>query len=84
MRLRFNLSLVHTRGVLLSETQWMNINNPYFEGMVNQIYPPKLQLNKANSSDTEVHFLYFTSISKICDKRDDVDFDIVFFFYFGW
>ena len=23
-----------------------NIDNPYFEGMVNQIYPPELQLNK--------------------------------------
>ena len=28
------------------------IDNPYFEGMVNQIYPPELQLNKANTSDT--------------------------------
>ena len=27
----------------------LNIDNPYFEGMVNQIYPPKLQLNKANT-----------------------------------
>ena len=33
------------------------IGNPYFEGMVNQIYPPELQLNKANTSDTEVPFL---------------------------
>ena len=24
----------------------LNIDNPYFEGMVNQIYPPELQLNK--------------------------------------
>ena len=31
----------------------LNIDNPYFEGMVNQIYPSELQLNKANSSDTE-------------------------------
>ena len=31
----------------------LNIDNPYFEGMVNQIYPPELQLNKANISDTE-------------------------------
>ena len=31
--------------------------NPYFEGMVNQIYPPELQLNKANISDTEAPFL---------------------------
>ena len=34
----------------------LNIDNPYFEGMVNQIYPPELQLNKANTSDTEARF----------------------------
>ena len=28
----------------------LNIDNPYFEGMVNRIYPPELQLNKANTS----------------------------------
>ena len=28
-----------------------------FEGMVNQIYPSELQLNKANTSDTEAPFL---------------------------
>ena len=27
-----------------------NIDNPYFEGMVKQIYPPELQLNKANNT----------------------------------
>ena len=35
----------------------LNIDNPYFEGMVNQIYPPELQLNKANTLDTETPFL---------------------------
>ena len=40
----------------------LNINNPYFEGMVNQIYPPGLQLNKANTSDTEAPFFGFTYI----------------------
>ena len=35
----------------------LNIDNPNFEGMVNQIYPPELQLNKANISDTEAPFL---------------------------
>ena len=35
----------------------LNIDNPYFEHMVGQIYPTKLQLNKANSSDTEAPFL---------------------------
>ena len=57
----------------------LNIDNPYFEGMVNQIYPPELQLNKANTSDTEAPFLdlhlsisnRFVS-SKIHDKRDDL------------
>ena len=31
--------------------------NPYFEGMVKQIHPPELQLNKANNTDTEAPFL---------------------------
>ena len=30
----------------------LNIDKPYFEQMVGQIYPTELQLNKANSSDT--------------------------------
>ena len=30
----------------------VNIDNPYFEQMVSQIYPTELQLNKVNSSDT--------------------------------
>ena len=35
----------------------LNIDNSYFEQMVGQIYPTKLQLNKANSADTEAPFL---------------------------
>ena len=31
----------------------LNIDNPYFEGMFNQIYSPELQLNKANTTDTK-------------------------------
>ena len=68
----------------------IGIDNPYFEGMVNRIYPPELQLNKANTSDTEAQFLdLHLSISngfvssKIYDKRDDFDFDIVFFPFLG-
>ena len=30
----------------------LNIDNIYFEHMVDRIYPAELQLNKANSSDT--------------------------------
>ena len=33
------------------------IENPYFEGIVSRTYPPELQLNKANASDTEAPFL---------------------------
>ena len=54
--------------------------------MANRIYPPELQLNKANTSDTEAPFLdLHVSISngfvsfKIYDKRDDFDFDTVNF-----
>ena len=62
----------------------MNIASPYFEGMVNQTYPPERQLNKANTTDTDAAFLdLHLSIAKgfvspkIYDKRDD--FDIVNF-----
>ena len=55
-----------------------NIDNLYFEQMVGQIYPAELQLDKANSPDTEAPFmdlnLSITSglvSSKIYDKRDD-------------
>ena len=42
--------------------------SPYFEGMVGRIYPPELQLNKANASDTEAPFLGFTFIyfKRVC------------------
>ena len=62
----------------------LNIDNNFFDSMVNRIYPSKLQLNKANVSDAEASFLdLHLSISddfvktKIYDKRDD--FDIVNF-----
>ena len=34
----------------------LNIDNAYFEHMVSQIYPTKLWLNKANSTETEAPF----------------------------
>ena len=64
----------------------MNIDNNFFDSMVNRIYPSELQLNKANVSDIEASFLdLHLSISdgfvmtKIYDKRDD--FDIVNFLF---
>ena len=35
----------------------LNIDNPYFEGMVNQLYSTELQLNKINAPDNEASFL---------------------------
>ena len=67
----------------------LNINYVYFYNMVSQVYPP--QLNKANTSDTLAAFLdLHLSISndivstKIYDKRDDFDFEIVNFLSFLW
>ena len=64
----------------------LNIDNIYFDQMVDRIYPTELQLNRANSSDTEAPFLDLnlcisngTVSTKIHDKRDDFDFDIVNF-----
>ena len=61
-----------------------NPRNPYFEQMIGQIYPTKLQLNKANSSDIEAPFLDLNlSItngivsSKFFDKWDYFNFEIV-------
>ena len=34
----------------------LNIDNIYFDQMVGRIYPTELQLNRANSSDTETPF----------------------------
>ena len=64
----------------------LNILNSYFEGVVNQIYPPEQELNKAKTTYTETPFLNlnvsvangFVS-SKIYDKRNDFDFEIVNF-----
>ena len=54
--------------------------------MIGQIYPTELQLNKADSSDTEAPFLDLNlSITigivsfKICEKQDDFNFEIVNF-----
>ena len=64
----------------------LNIDNIYFQQMVDSIYPTELQLKRANSFDTEVPLLDLnlcisngTVSTKICDKRDDFDFDIVNF-----
>ena len=35
----------------------LNIDNNFFDSMVNRIYPSELQLHKAHGSDTEASFL---------------------------
>ena len=40
----------------------LNIDNIYFDHMVDRIYPTELQLNRANSSDTEAPFFGFESM----------------------
>ena len=64
----------------------LNIDNPYFEQMVGQIYPTELQLNETNSSDTKAPFMDLNlSIkngivsSNFYDKRDDFNFELVNF-----
>ena len=69
----------------------LNIYNVYLDNMVSQICPSELQLNKANTSDKEATFLDLhlsisndTFFTKIYDKRDDFDFEIVNFIIFRW
>ena len=64
----------------------LNIDNIYFDQMMDRIYPTELQLNRANSSATEAPFMDLnlcisngTVSIKIYNKRDDFDFDIVNF-----
>ena len=64
----------------------LNIDNIHFEHMVHRICPAELQLNEANASDTEPAFLDLNLLihndivsTKIYDKRDDFNVDIVNF-----
>ena len=64
----------------------LNIDNVYFDNMVSRLSPSELKLNQVSTFDTEAAFLdLLLSISndavstKIYDKRDDFDFEIVNF-----
>ena len=46
----FNTTSIYLNAIL-------NIKNVYFDNSVSQIYPSELQLNKANTSDTEAAVL---------------------------
>ena len=78
------IDVFNTTSIYLDDI--LNINNVYSDNMVSQIYPSELLLNKANTFDTKAAFLdLHLSISndivstKIHDKRDDFDFEIVNF-----
>ena len=65
-----------------------NIDNPFFDGLISKIYPTEFKLNKANVSDTSASFLDLdlsiqTGVisSKIYNKSDDFNFNIVNFPY---
>ena len=64
----------------------LGVDNVCFGRVVYRMCPAGLQLNRANSSDTEAPFLDSnlclsngTVFTKIYDKRDDLDYDIVNF-----
>ena len=66
----------------------LDIDNPYFEQMVSQIYHTEIQLNKVISSDIEIPFLDL-DLSVTNDivstknyyKRDDFNFEIAIFHF---
>ena len=60
----------------------LNINNVYFDNIVSQIYPSELQLNNdTEAALLDLHLLISNDIvsTKIYDKSDDFDFEIVNF-----
>ena len=64
----------------------LNIDKPYFEQILSQIYPTELQLNKTKYFDTKAPIFDFdlciTKVmvsSQIYDKWDDFNFEIVNF-----
>ena len=76
------ITIRHSHATKADLDDLLNIDNPYFEQMVGQIYSTELQLNKDNSSDTDAPFLDLNlSITNgivssvyIYDKWDDFNF----------
>ena len=57
----------------------LNIDNNFFDSMINHIYPSELQLKDTESSFLDLHLSISDGFvkTKIYDKRVDFDFDIV-------
>ena len=47
----------------------LNIDNNFFDSMVNRIYPSELQLNKTNGSDTEDSFWIYIYLYRMVLSR---------------
>ena len=67
----------------------LKVDNPYYEGMVNQIYQPELQLIKAHAIDTEAPLLdlHFSIANGFVSPKiyDDFNFDFDSrLSFFGW
>ena len=63
-----------------------NTDNKCFDGLISKIYPSEVQLNRANSFETEARFLDLHLsildgfiLCKFYNKCDDFDFEIVNF-----
>ena len=52
----------------------LNIDNIYFDQMVDSLYPTELQLNKANFSDTKALFFYLKLQSNLNSSNTDGSF----------
>ena len=83
MKIRLTLLRLSSQDTMYLD-DLLNIDNIYFDQIVDRIYPT--ELNRGNSSDTEAPFLNLnlcisngTVSTKIYDKRDNFDFDIVSF-----
>jgi len=64
----------------------LSINNPDIQDYIQYIYPPELEIKETTISDSEVSYLDLhlsllngNVISKLYDKRDDFDFEIINF-----
>ena len=69
---------------------FFNFYTPYFEQMVSQVYPDELQFKKANSFDTksplldlDLSLMNVIASSKIYDRREDFNLEIVNFPFIG-
>ena len=66
---------------------FFHIASPNFEHMVNQIYPPEVQLSSIDTTDTEIPFLilHLPSVNEfVSSKIYDFDFNMKHFPFWGY